>query len=275
MSTTGIIVSSKHMYRKILLATGEYYHIYNRGNRKEDIFYGEKDMWRFLQSLRFFNDSHSSLNILRTIKTSNKLLTSDVNRQGNSVFAGAIARSNSVFELGWPPKWPEQEPLVKILCYCLLPNHFHLLLKEIRQDGISKFMQKIGIGFSKYSNIKYENVGRLFQGPYQLKLIKEQTYLEYLTVYIQVINVLELFPGGLEAALKDLTKAIAFVDNYIFSSHPDYAGLRKSLIIDKDILGKIFPNPEDYKEHARQTLRGVNLPPDKNIYQFLSNLTLE
>ncbi len=244
------------MYREF--AIGEYYHVYNRGNRKEIIFYNEKDMWRFLQTLRFFNDTRSSLNVLR------QLLTSDVNRP--------VHRTSSVFELGWPPKWPEQEPLVIILCYCLVPNHFHLLLKEIREGGISKFMQKIGIGFSKYSNIKYDNVGSLFQGPYQVKLIEEQRYLEYLMVYIQVINVLELFPGGLEAALKDPKKGMVFVDNYIFSSHPDYAGLRNSLIVGKDILGKIFLTSAHYNQFVRQTLLGKRT---QDITQFLGDLTLE
>lgn len=248
------------MYRGIF-AIGEYYHVYNRGNRKEVIFYEEKDMWRFLQTLRFFNSSHSSLNLLRNIGS----LTSDVNRL-----------PDSIFELGWPRDLPEQDPLVKILCYCLVPNHFHLLLKEICQGGISKFMQKIGNGFSKYSNLKYQNVGRIFQGPYKIKLIKEQRYFDYLMVYIQVINVLELFSGGLEAALKNPKKAIKFIDDYIFSSHPDYAGLRESLIIEKDILGEIFPTPENYKRFVYQVLLGKNIPPpEKNISRFLGDLTLE
>ena len=242
-----------------MFAIGEYYHVYNRGNRKERIFYEEKDMWRFLQTLRFFNDSHSSLNILRNLSS----LTSDVNRP------------DSVFKLGWPANWPGRDPLVKILCYCLVPNHFHLLLKEIRNGGISKFMQKIGNGFSKYSNLKYQNVGRIFQGPYKIKLIKEQKYLEYLMVYIQAINVLELFPGGIEVALKNPEKAMKFVDNYIFSSHPDYAGLRESLIIEKDILAKIFPTSVNYKQFVYQILLEKIPLSDKNIFQFLGELILE
>jgi len=252
------------MYRGIF-TIGEYYHVYNRGNRKEMIFYEEKDMWRFLRTIRFFNDSHSSLNILRQLTYQ---LTSDVNNVNKS-------DPGSIFELGWPSDWPERDPLVKILCYCLIPNHFHLLLKEIRKGGISKFMQKIGNGFSKYSNLKYQNVGRVFQGPYKIKLIKEQKYLEYLMVYIQVINVLELFPGGIERALMNSEKAMKFVDNYIFSSHPDYAGLRKSLIIEKDILAKIFPTNASYKQFVYQTLLGKTLPSGKNLFQFLGDLTLE
>lgn len=265
------------MYRNFVI--GEYYHIYNRGNRKEKIFLNEKDMWRFLQAIRFFNDVHSSNHILRQIESAELVkpvvkldFTNSAKQKDINSFH--ISKS-SVFDLGWPKNWPEKDPLVKILCYCLLPNHFHLLLQEICKGGISKFMQKIGTGFSKYSNIKYQNVGRLFQGLYKAKIIIEQRYLEYLMVYIQVINVLDLFPGGLDKAIKNPKKARSFIDNYSFSSHPDYAGLRNSLIIDKDILGKIFSTPKKYKEFVNQVLAGKSSLNGKNISHILGELTME
>ena len=266
------------MYRNFVI--GEYYHIYNRGNRKEKIFLNEKDMWRFLQALRFFNDVHSSNHILYQIESAKLVKAGFTDSTKQEDFNDSHINSfhigkSSVFDLGWPKNWPEKDPLVKILCYCLLPNHFHLLLQEILEGGISKFMHKIGTGFSKYSNIKHQNVGRIFQGPYKAKAIPEQRYLEYLMVYIQVINVLDLFSGGLDKAIKNPQKARSFVDNYSFSSHSDYAGLRKSLIIDKDILGKIFPTPEKYKEFANQILAGKSSSNGKNISHILGELTLE
>lgn len=209
---------------------GNYVHVFNRGNRKMNITRSEKDCWRFMQALRFFNDSHSSVNVLR-------LLKSDFNNQ-----------ADSVFELGWPLNWPQKDPLVKILCYCLVPNHFHLLLKEIREKGISRFMQKVGGGYTKYFNIKHQEVGRLFQSGYKAKLIDNEIYLEYLSVYIQVFNIIQLFPGGIKAAEKDIDKSMKFVEEYQFSSYRDFVGLRESLIIDKDTLGETFAKPEDYKE---------------------------
>lgn len=218
-----------------------------------DIVRDEKDKWRFIQGLRFFNDSHSSLNLLRSL----------------SLLKPGFNRLDSVFEMGWPPNWPEKNPLVKILGYCLMPNHFHLLLKEIQEGGISKFMHKLGVGYTNYFNLKYQEVGRVFQGPFKAKLILEQRYLEYLLVYIQVINVLELFPKGLQAVHGNLEEAIEFINNYSFSSHSDYAGLRKSLIIDKDILGKNFPCPEDYKKFIHDSILGIN------YNQVLGELKLE
>lgn len=232
---------------------GNYVHVYNRGNRKARIVRSDKDKWRFMQALRFFNDSNSSLNILRKISR----LKSDFNRQ-----------PQSVFELGWPRNWLDKKPLVKILCYCLLPNHFHLLLKEIRENGVSKFMQKLGTGYTNYSNLKYQEVGSVFQGGYKSRTITEDIYLQHLSVYIQIINVLELFPGGLEKALQNINKALKFVEEYPFSSYQDFIGIRKSLIINKDILGEIFPTPKGYKSFVRDVIKGKK-------YELLGDLKLE
>lgn len=232
---------------------GNYVHVYNRGNRKARIVRSDKDKWRFMQALRFFNDSNSSLNILRKISR----LKSDFNRQ-----------SQSVFELGWPRNWLDKKPLVKILCYCLLPNHFHLLLKEIRENGVSKFMQKLGTGYTNYSNLKYQEVGSVFQGGYKSRTITEDIYLQHLSVYIQIINVLELFPGGLEKALQNINKALKFVEEYPFSSYQDFIGIRRSLIINKDILGEIFPTPKGYKSFVRDVIKGKK-------YELLGDLKLE
>ncbi|MDO8659512.1 MAG: transposase [Candidatus Parcubacteria bacterium] len=240
--------------RKEKFDVDNYVHIYNRGNRKVDIVRSDADKWRFMQALRFFNDSHSAQNLLRQISLS---------------VPGTDRQIESVFETGWPLNWPEKDPLVKILCYCLVSNHFHLLLKEIRQRGISKFMHKLGLGYTNFFNLKYREVGRVFQGPYKVKVIEDQRYLEYLCAYIQVKNVLELFPGGLEAATKNPEEATRFVDNYSFSSHQDYAGLRESLIIDKDVLGEIFPTPGEYKKFV------YGLILAKDFWGGLDDLKLE
>jgi len=249
-------------------SVGDYVHVYNRGNRKQDIVINEKDMWRFMQVLRFFNDIHSSQNSLRNIlqeqEKIRKLSVSDTDSMGS-----LLKVPESVFQVGWPKDWPEKDPLVKILCYCLMPNHFHLLLQEIREGGISKFMQKLGIGYTNYFNLKHKETGKLFQGAYKGRTVKEnQFYLEYLSVYIQVKNVLELFPGGLEEALKDVDKAFEFAEVYKFSSFPDFVGKRKSLIIEKDILGDIFPTPEDYRKFAKEII-------ESKKYNILEELKID
>ena len=254
--------------RREVFKVDNYIHVYNRGNRKAEIVRAVTDKWRFLQALRFFNDSHSSQNILRQVVKS--LSVSDTDSTDNTDRLSFFDFEN-VFKTGWPPNWPEKDPLVKILSYCLMPNHFHLLLKEIREGGISKFMQKLGIGYTNYFNLKYQEVGKVFQGAYKAKLVNEEMYLKYLCIYIQVINVLELFPGGVKRALKNFKDAMNFVDDYSFSSHLDYAGLRRSLIIDKDVLGELFSTPEDYRKFVYDSVIS------KNFYQILEkkDLSLE
>ncbi|MDP3990906.1 MAG: transposase [Candidatus Nealsonbacteria bacterium] len=244
--------------RKEKFTEGNYIHVYNRGNRKEDIVRDTKDKWRFMQALRFFNDSHTSAHLFRVLSRSKPGFDQTV-----------FDQKESVFEMGWPPNWPERDPLVKILCYCLVPNHFHLLLKEIREGGIAKFMHKLGLGYGKYFNLKYNEVGRIFQGPYKAKLVDKDVYLKHLCVYIQALNVLELFPGGFEAALRNFNEAMKFLDSYLFSSHLDYIGLRNSLIIDRDILNEFFPKPEDYKKFVYDSISA------KDFKNILEDLKLE
>src|SRR3989344_8657918 len=109
--------------RKTPLVTGEYYHIYNRGNSKQTIFHDKNDYYRFIKTL-FLSNGEISFKVFLA---------------GKEVFG---------FDRG--------NPLVSIGAYCLMPNHFHLLLTQIEEDGISKFMQKLSTGYSMYYNKKYE-----------------------------------------------------------------------------------------------------------------------
>lgn len=221
--------------RKEPFSVGSYVHVYNRGNRKQEIVRGPKDKWHFLQMLYYFNDTFSPPNPFRELK---KLLKINFNSR-----------------LVWPESWPEHKPIVKILNFSLLKNHFHLLLKEIQEGGITMFMRKVGTGMANYFNTKYQETGRLFQGSYKARLIDSDVYLRYLSAYIQVKNIFELYPGGLEKAVKEFDFAI----DYPYCSLADYAGDRKSPIIDKDLLGKLFPNQKDYKKFAKECILGMNL----------------
>ena len=252
--------------RKEIFTIDNYVHVYNRGNRKAKIVRTTADKWRFLQALRFFNDSNSSTHILRKVM---EMEEEKFSKGLAHLRCAKLNKAESVFETGWLPNWQKKDPLVKILCYCLMPNHFHLLLKEIREGGISKFMQKLGGGYTNYFNFKHQEAGRIFQGPYKAKLVDEEMYLKYLSVYIQVINVLELFPGGLPAALKDFKNAMKFVEKYLFSSYADHIGLRSSLIIDKDVLGELFSTPEDYKNFVYDVIS------TKDISGILGDLRME
>jgi len=235
--------------RKEPFAIGNYVHVYNRGNRKMPIVYDEADKWRFLKILRYFNDEFSPPNIFRQL----------------DLLIG-IGQSR-LFE--WPQNWPAHKPLVKILAYCLMPNHFHLLLKEITEGGISKFMKKLGDGFTKYINIKYDETGRVFQSSYKAKTIIDDEFIRYLDTYIQIFNPFELYSGGIKAALKEFNKAFEFAMDYPFCSLGESFGKRKMKIIDRDILREIFPDLKNYKEFTQDAL------VVRSLREVLAGLTIE
>ena len=201
-----------------------------------------KDWWRAVFMLRYFNDEYSSSNAFRELE-----------EMWKSDFHGAKP-------LVWPSQWPEHKPLVAILAFVLMKNHIHFLLKQLREGGITKFMRKLKTGMANSFNIKYNQVGSLFQGKYKGKLIEDDTYLMYLSVYIQVKNAFERYPeGGLNGALKNFDKAYDWAAQDLFTSLGDYAGKRNSPIIEKDVLGGMFSSPEKYKEFAKQCMLGMNL----------------
>jgi len=221
--------------RKEPFDVGSFIHIYNRGNRKQPIVRDTKDRLRFILMLRYFNDEYSPPYIFR-----------------------AWQKSDFYKQLAWPTEWPSHKPIVKIPAFSLLENHFHLLLKEIREGGTTMFMRKIGTGMTNYFNAKYKEVGRLFQGAYKAKTIKEDLYLQYVSVYIQVKNIFEFYPGGVKKALNEFDKAFKFSVEYPYGSLESYATTKVSPLIDKDILEELFPTPKSYKRFTRDSLIGTN-----------------
>jgi len=177
--------------RKIPLTTNEYYHIYNRGAEKRKIFLQEKDYSRFLLGAREFNDVEP------------KVRLSEIELQ-------AIKNNKN--------------PLVEIVCCCLMPNHWHFILKQIQDDGISKFVHKLTIGHAMYFNTKYEREGRLYQGTFKAIHIENDAYLLHLSRYIH-LNPVELIQHDWkEVGIKNKEEAARFLRNYKWSSHPLYIG---------------------------------------------------
>ena len=134
-----------------------------------------------------------------------------------------------------------------------MPNHYHLLLQEIVAGGIRTFMQKLGVGFTNYSNTKYGESGRIFQGPYKAKVIGSEEYLQYVSAYIQVFNPFELLDGGSDAAFEKFDKAFKNALDYQFCSLGESFNRRNLSIIDKDFAIKKFPTLEKYKEFAKNS----------------------
>ena len=224
------------MRKKKQFAVGKIYHIYNRGVAKCLICNKEDDRWRFLQGLCLFNDKNSAANVL-----------------------WQLARNRGELNLRVLKEYiinHQRESLVRILAYCVMGNHFHLLVEEIKDGGIVKFMQKLGSGYVRYFNNKHERVGPLFQDRFRAVLVEEEKYLLYLLVYINVINPGQLIQPKLkEEGAKDIQQILKGATEYLWSSHLDYLGKRGSIIIDKGIFNELLPNPKEYQDLVKNVLK--------------------
>ncbi|MEK7576281.1 MAG: transposase [Patescibacteria group bacterium] len=138
-------------------ATGEFYHIYNRGVEKRDIFSDENNRHRFLESMIEFNT-------LEPI---------------GSLYERAI-------DIRLGKKKASQSTLVDIVCYCLNPNHYHFILRQNSDGVISEFMKRLGGGYTKYFNIKHNRSGVLFQGVFKSRHVTTNEYLLYISAYVNL-----------------------------------------------------------------------------------------
>jgi len=205
------------------------YHVYNRGVEKRSIFSNKKDYFRFIHDLFEFNDENPVLNLDHRIEVKPQYLE----------------------EMEGKPR----KLLVEILAFCLMPNHFHLILRQIRENGIVKFMQKLGTGYTMYFNKKYERVGGLFQGTYKAVLIEAEPHFIHLPFYVH-LNPLELINyRGLTSI--DWKKAMEFLENYRWSSFPDYIG-RKNFpsVTSREFFLKFFGGEKEYREETIRRLKG-------------------
>lgn len=200
---------------RISFTNDEYYHVFNRGVDKRDVFCDEFDYYRFLKSLKEFNqlDPVVSLYIRDRLRNS-------------GVAVGSL----------------QNEKLVDIISYCLIPNHFHLILKQLRTGGISEFIKRIGTGYTGYFNHKYERSGVLFQGKFKAVHIKSQDKLLFLSAYV---NGNYIVHNG-----KD--------KDWIFSSMQEYLKEMKNILCNTKIILHEFKNRNDYYKYALEIVREIN-----------------
>jgi len=236
--------------RKIQFSKNHFYHIYNRGVEKRDIFGDDNDRWRFLQALYLFNDIEPSNNILWQVGR-------DYGRTTFKTIKVSLEKR-------------ERKPLVRLMADCLMPNHYHLLIEEIRDGGISKFMHKFGTGYTNYFNEKNKRVGSLFQGEFKAVMIDDYDQLEYLLVYINVINPGQLIEPLLKRdGARNINKIKKFAETYLWSTHQEYLSKRNSVIIDKGILGEIFSSSKKYRDFISVILEGKKIIKSKGNNLFL------
>lgn len=212
------------------------YHVYNRGVEKRDIFMDEQDYAVFLHLLKYYL-SPVGANEVHPLLTFQNF---------------AVVRPRPLANIG-------EE--IKLLAFCLMPNHFHLLTKQSAIDGVTKLLRRVATTYSMYFNKRYKRVGYLFQGKYKAALVETDSYLLHLSRYIH-LNPLELTGTDLV--------------NYPYSSYPYFLGLKHAKWLEPEIILSCFDTSKmltglrhypSYKEFVEGDF--------ENSKEIIGNLSLE
>lgn len=205
--------------RKFTPVKKELYHVFNRGTEKRNIFISQKDYQRFIVNLIMFNTQKFPL--------------------------ANISRYNleSAYQ-----KTPS-DPLVKIHAFSLLPNHFHLIIEQMENNGLSRFLHRIEMGYSRYFNKLYSRTGNLFQGAYRISHVNNDSYRLYLPLYIHLnpLDLLNSEKSWKEKGVSNKEKAIDFLKNYPWSSLGEYLKIRHFPFVSHDILDSLYESPREWE----------------------------
>jgi len=220
--------------RKVSLVTGEYFHVYNRGNSKQEIFLDDEDRERFVKFL-FIHNTDKSV------------------RFRDDIIKPRISAWD--FEKG--------NDIVSIGAWTLMPNHFHLYVSSPRSclgleasvnsdssesNNIGDFMRKVCTSYSMYFNKKYNRTGSLFEAKFKAVHISDEVQAKYLFSYIHLNPIKLIFPNWKDHGIKDKTEALKFLGEYKWSSYLDHKGVKRSenKIIDRKNFVDYFPEVLDF-----------------------------
>lgn len=223
--TLGVLLSALDMtYRDVEFENNHYYHIFNRGINSQTIFQDDNDYQRALELISYYKFSSSKIRFSQLIKQPKELKLKNYTRLTQ-----------------------EQKHLVEIIAYCLMPSHFHLLLKQQTENGISKFLADFQNSYTRYFNTRHIKFGPILQGQFKGVLVENDNQLVHLSRYIH------LNPYAAEI-IKDQNK----LEEYPWSSFSDYLYMTTNSICSPDEVLFHFKDRLDYKqfvvEHADEQL---------------------
>lgn len=190
-------------YRKTPLVNDQIYHVFNRGVAKVPIFLDKGDYNRFLETIYYYEF------------------------QGPKPQFSQLKRFKDF-------DFEKNKKVVEMLCYCLMPNHFHFLIKQLQDNGISGFINKVANSYTKYFNTRHHRVGPLFQGQFKAVRIESDEQLIHVSRYIH-LNPITSF------LVKDLKE-------YSWSSYASYIGLYQDKNCNKQLVSSMFKTPQMYEK---------------------------
>lgn len=222
-------------YRNEPIITEEIYHVFNRSIGGEHIFKNYYNYLRILDTINFYRFSNPVLRF------------SHYNRM-------TIKNKNEFLDV----LYENQPKMIKILGFCIMPNHFHFLIKQLTENGISTFMRRVENSYAKFYNTKFERKGALFQSMFKLVLIENENQLIHTLRYIH-----------LNPITSYILKSEKELFNYKWSSIRDYLGKKHTEFVDVELISKMFSGIEKIKEF---TLDQVNY--QRELYR-LKHLALD
>lgn len=211
----------------------ELYHVLNRGTEKRAIFMDDRDRARFVHDMFEFNDTRPARNVSHSFK-----------------------KAIDIMDVGHP--YIERERIVDLHGWCLMRNHYHLLLSERKEGGITTFMRKLNTGYTNYFNTRYKRSGVLFQGKTKKVLIHSSAHFLHILHYIH-LNPLDYVARAREWRTRRVSepeKAKVYLEKYRWSSYGDYCNrpnFPSILTTDffKDSIGNIEKETMGYLEKPR------------------------
>lgn len=206
--------------RPFIFVNDHFYHVFNRGVNRQSIFLEDADYVRFVHNLYEMNDANPTIDF----------------RIAQTIYGG-------------PSSVNRRDPIVEILAWCLMPNHFHLMLRQRADGGIPLFMKKLGTGYAVYFNKKYERSGYVFQGRFKAVVVEKEGQFLHLSRYIHLNPVDLVESGWKEEGIKDGGKVHEFLENYRWSSYTDWIGKKNfpSILNLKGVEG-IFKDSAAYQK---------------------------
>jgi putative transposase len=218
--------------RKFVFANDHYYHVFNRGHEKREIFSDVREYRRFLELLNYYRFSKPPLRFSKYM---------EINQKQRTEILHSLEKNN--------------RQIVEVICYCLMPNHFHLLLKQLEKNGIAKFLAQVSNSYTKYFNTKHSRASNLFQGTFKAVHVESDEQLLHLSRYIHT--------NPITASLT--TKP----EEYLWSSYLDYTSPVCRSLVSPNIILTQFQSPSGYLKFV------IDSGSRTNILEEIQHLSLD
>jgi putative transposase len=232
------------IYKKPEFITGEIYHIYNRGVEKRNIFQDDSDRHRFISCLFELNDK-------KMVKMRDRI-SERLNRK-RSIGKVENCTGDTCTNV-------EREKIVELLAFCLMPNHYHLVVHQLAENGITLFMKKLGNSYVGYFNEKHKRkgLGSLFQGPFKAVHVADNDQFLNLVSYVFVNPIGILEPEWKKNGVSKPKESIDFLNSYRWSSYLDSIGIKNfPSVTQREFLLNSFNEDCSIEDNIKSNVEGL------------------